>query len=216
MPQDTSSPATQRITYGDSRMKRLRYHLSAAAAAIVLALLALSPPVFAGGMWEQLPEAGVAVCNNTVNGVCVSTTAAAPSPSGLETLPGDTNLSGGRNPQSARYSFQQLGIGGVQYAVPLTGTTVTVATAPVPTSVILEPAGTLATLTVALPAAVNLLDGQTFRLCSTQTLTALTVTAGTGSTLAQTTPTAITISATAPQCYEWQYLTATTKWYRLQ
>lgn len=75
----------------------------------------------------------------------------------------------------------QLGIGN-QWAtsepcevyVPLTGFTIS----PISPNLILNPAGTLATGTVLLPA--NPADGQKLSITSTQTQTALTVTAATG------------------------------------
>jgi hypothetical protein len=65
-----------------------------------------------------------------------------------------------------------------QYGVPLTGTTVTVATGN--TWLILTPAGTLAALTIALP--TNRTDKQEVLVNSTQILTALTV-SGAGTTV---------------------------------
>ena len=76
-------------------------------------------------------------------------------------------------------------------------------------------AGTIATLTLTLPAATALQDGQILRISSSQTVTALTVTPGSGTTVSNT-PTAITISATGPYGYEFVYRAANTKWYRVQ
>jgi hypothetical protein len=66
-----------------------------------------------------------------------------------------------------------------QFAAPTTGQTVTVATGD--TWLILTPAGTLAALTVNMP--TNRTDGQSVRVTSSQTLTALTV-SGNGTTIA--------------------------------
>ena len=63
----------------------------------------------------------------------------------------------------------------VQYSAPLTGDTVTVA--PSTTQLIIEPAGTLAALTITLPA--NPLKGQPLNIASTQVVTALTMSGGT-------------------------------------
>lgn len=65
-----------------------------------------------------------------------------------------------------------------QFAVPLTGTTVTVATGD--TWLLITPAGTLAALTVALP--TDRTDGQIVRVTSSQILTSLTV-SGAGTTV---------------------------------
>jgi hypothetical protein len=61
--------------------------------------------------------------------------------------------------------------------VPLTAFSI----APQSSLLVLNPAGTLATGTVTLP--TNPKDGQRLRIISTQTQTALTVTAGTGDTV---------------------------------
>lgn len=98
----------------------------------------------------------------------------------------------------------QYGQGRTERFVPLTGTTVS------PTSAcglaIVDPAGTLAALTVALPSGPA--EGQFFQLFTTQTLTALTLSGGTvvggPSTLA------------ANASVTFQYSTVTSKWYRIQ
>lgn len=162
-------------------------------AAAVLAVALAAPLARAGGTYEQYPLGGATT--------------------GAETFAADTNLSGGRNPQTAKYTFQQLGLGAMQYAAPLTGATVAVAAGT--TNLVLDPAGTIATLTLTLPAATALQDGQILRISSSQTVTALTVTPGSGTTVSNT-PTAITISATGPYGYEFVYRAANTKWYRVQ
>lgn len=63
------------------------------------------------------------------------------------------------------------------FYVPLTGFTIS----PVTNKLVLNPAGTLATGTVNLP--LNPLDGQTLRVVSTQTQTAITFVANTGDSI---------------------------------
>lgn len=78
--------------------------------------------------------------------------------------------------------FPVLNVKSVQYAAPTAGQTVTCDGSSV---VFIDPAGTLATLTVALPAAP--VNGQEVNLCASQIITALTVTGtiiGTLTTLA--------------------------------
>lgn len=65
------------------------------------------------------------------------------------------------------------------YLVPITGFSVTIGNGI--SSLILNPAGTLAAGTITMPAAP--LDGQIVRFSSTQIVTALTVNAGTGQTI---------------------------------
>jgi hypothetical protein len=62
----------------------------------------------------------------------------------------------------------------VQYAIPMTGNTVTSDSS---TQMILDPAGALATLTIVLPASP--VNGQQFNVTSTQTITGITYTGGT-------------------------------------
>lgn len=70
---------------------------------------------------------------------------------------------------------------GLQYVVPTTGSTVTVQCVGQRTFVDMEPAGTLATLTVTLPA--NPPPAASVALYTTQQLTSLTVNAATGSSV---------------------------------
>jgi len=89
-----------------------------------------------------------------------------------------------------------------QYASPLTGATVTIAPASTGGSVflLLQPAGTIATLTVVLPAAGIAVDKQEVMVSTTNTVTALTVFAG-GTTLAGA-PTTITAAAPFKMRYD--------------
>jgi hypothetical protein len=64
-----------------------------------------------------------------------------------------------------------------QYFTPTTGATVTIANADFDIRVILNPAGTLATLTVAMPSSPK--DGQRVEVASSQIVTALTMSVGT-------------------------------------
>jgi len=95
--------------------------------------------------------------------------------------------------------------------VPLTGFTITIADGV--STLILDPAGTLATGTITLPATP--LDGQEVRVTSSQTITALTVSPNAGQSVANA-PTTLAVSLTGPQGYEFIYHAANTTWYRLQ
>ena len=94
--------------------------------------------------------------------------------------------------------------------VPLTGFTITIANNI--SSLILDPAGTLATGTINLPATP--IDGQIVRISSSQTITSLTV-SGNGNTI-KNAPTALTISATGSYGFTYIFHTANTTWYRLE
>jgi hypothetical protein len=84
---------------------------------------------------------------------------------------------------------------GVQYAVPVAGATVTSNGA---SSLVLNPAGTLATLTVVFPASP--VAGQRFSLVSSTIVTALTVSGGTIITTAV--PTALAAGTPLRYIYE--------------
>ena len=183
----------------------------------------------AGGVFSQYPQVGniqntqnppgpaySTTCESTGNnGVCNQFQPFGPTTlTGNEYIPADTGNPGGQNPQTVTVPIILLGAGNTNYSTPLTGTTVTVA--PTDSTVLVEPAGTIAALTVALPAAATLKDGQTLRVVSTQNITALTMTPGTGSTMANPGATALTVSGTTAYNYEFMYRVATAKWYRIQ
>lgn len=91
-----------------------------------------------------------------------------------------------------------------QFAVPLTGTTVTVTTGD--SWLVITPAGTLAALTVALP--TDRTDGETVLVNSTQILTSLTV-SGAGTTVVGGPAT-----LAANGFFEMRYTATLNAWYR--
>lgn len=183
------------------------------------AFMVVGGVALAAGLYQGLPLISQAsYCGTTEN----LTNCASPIPAGPVSLTGneivglDTLLPQGIQPQTAGASIRILNAGPYQYNAPLTGASVTVLNTS--RRLILEPAGTIAALTVVFPAATSLLDNQTFGLCSRQTVTALTITNGTGATVLDA-PTAITGTAAgvnATNCYEWSYRVANTSWYRVQ
>ena len=74
----------------------------------------------------------------------------------------------------------------------------------------LNPAGTIATLTVTLPASTLLIDGQILLLATSQTVTSLTLTAGSGTTVNGTNT---TLTAAAPLMFV--YSAASTTWLKI-
>jgi len=90
-----------------------------------------------------------------------------------------------------------------QYEVPLTG----FAIAAYASFLHLNPAGTLATGAVTLP--LNPADGQCFGIISTQTQTAITITANTGDTIANTVTALVALTPVW-----WRYHLATRTWRR--
>lgn len=181
----------------------------------IIAALALTFGAYAAGMFQGFPIVGRgSYCNSSVNGVCNQTIPAGPSVlTGNELIPADTGLPQGQSPQTVLVSMASLGALPYQYEAPLTGASITVASTT--GKLILGPAGTIATLTVVFPAASTLADGQTLEVGTSNTVTALTITPGSGTTVSNT-PTALTVSTTASYGYKFIYRTANTNWYRLQ
>lgn len=92
-------------------------------------------------------------------------------------------------------------------AAPLTGTSITVPAGV--SQLVVDPAGTIAGLTVVLPAAASLVDGQEFKMSTTQTITALTVTAGANTSIVST---AVTTLGPTTAALDLIYHAATGKW----
>ena len=101
--------------------------------------------------------------------------------------------------------------GGRSIQVPLTGFSITIEDGV--ETLILNPAGVLATGTIIMPAGAG--DGYRVRISSTQTITALTVTPNKGQTI-NNAPTALTVSTTGAYGYEFVYDADSASWYRLQ
>lgn len=200
-------------------MKRLIHLRLTAAAVLAAAAFLVSPSARADGLFQGFPLlGGNAYCSSYVNGACVTTIPAGPAQTGTERIPADTGLSQGRNPQTALFPSVALGGGAIQYETPLTGASVTVNAAgvgsPAATTttgmLIINPAGTIATLTIVLPPASALVDKQKLVISPTQVVTTLTVTPGSGTTLATTAPGALAVGT--PVVFT--YRAADAKWYR--
>lgn len=169
-------------------LKKLGYALAALVATVGIAI--------AAGQWNGYPVVGNdgTLCLSQGNGgVCnqfepVGNADVPPT----SVIPSDTRVTTQGAIQTQMIPAVLTGAT-VLDAAPLTGTTITL---PAGTAkLMLVPAGTIATLTVTLPAAASCLDGQEFFIYSSQTVTALTVTPGSGTTL---TPTITTVTAAAP------------------
>lgn len=181
------------------------------------ALLATVGIVIAAGSFTQnLPIIGSpSYCGSTENTTCVLTVPAGPALTGNETIPVDTNLAAGAGPASVAVDVTSLGAGPYQYNAPLTGASLTLTAQQ--RRLIIEPAGTIAALTVVFPAAAGLVDTQLMGICTTQVVTALTTTAGSGTTILNA-PTAllVPVATGAGSCVEWVYRQTNTSWYRVQ
>lgn len=185
----------------------------------LVALLATAGiAAYAAGAFQGYPligdTTGTTCLSAGNNAVCNQTRPAGTSQiTGNEQIPADTGSSS--QPFTVLIPSSSLGAGPYAYNAPLTGATIAVTS---PTRrLILEPAGTIATLTVTLPVSTTLNDNQLFGLCTTQIVTALTVTAGSGTTVLNA-PTAllVPVATGAGSCVEWVYRQSNTSWYRVQ
>lgn len=180
----------------------------------VLALTLTAGLAIAGGAFQGFPLVGGDGVSNCLsygnNNVCNQYQPAGPSDvPPLSTLPADTNIQGsGLSTVAIPLSLTGAV---VQNASPLTATTVAVVQGT--NKLVLTPAGTIAALTVTLPAATLLLDGQEFSLYTNNTVTALTLTPGTGTTV---TPSITTATAAAPVKLIYVQLTASTGTWQAQ
>lgn len=186
-------------------------------APVLVLLLGIVGVAFAQS-WPNIPiVGGAAYCSSTVNATCVNTVPAGPALTGNETVPADTNLSSGANPQTVKMPLTLLNaITSYSYQLVAAGTadqTYTVAAGV--SQVVLDVAtGSITAAHITAPAAP--VDGQTVAISSSATVTTFAFVANTGQTLAASTPTVITASTTVPQGYKWIYRAANLKWYRLQ
>lgn len=121
-------------------------------------------------------------------------------------IPMDTELAQGQQPQTVLLPAVLTGSVALDVA-PLTGASITVPGGV--SQLVIDPAGTIAALTIVLPASTLLYDGQEFKASSTQTITALTVTAGSGTTIVST---AVTTLGATTAALDLIYHAATQKW----
>lgn len=185
-----------------------------------LALVAtLVASVAVAGLWNNFPKVGGArYCITTVNGVCQQYVPAGPTTlTGNETVPLDTNLGSGANPQTVIANIGKLGAGKTTYNTPVTTDSITIDAQT--RQLIVTPAGTIAAMTLVFPTATLLAeaDGQRFGFCTTQIITTLTVTAGSGTTVSNA-PSAmlVPVATGGASCVEWIYSLSNTTWYRVQ
>lgn len=177
-----------------------------------LVTLGVVSVAYAAGLFQGYPIAGgPSYCNSLVNGVCNQTIAAGPATTGSELIPADTRLPNGQNPQTVLVPITVLRGGLTTLATPLTGASIT--TTAQTSKLLLNPAGTIAALTIVLPAGSTLIDGQTLDVGSSQIVTALTLTSGTGTSIVGG-PTTIAAPGGFTLAYKASSATEGT-WYRL-
>lgn len=184
---------------------------------IALASAAIGQGVGGSGFWSNWPIVGQAsYCSTTTNSVCTNTVPAGPSAlTGIETIPANTGI-GNRSPSNVLIPVGTLG------GNPITIVTVT-SSNPDPISasnlsggVIYNATATITAANITLPASP--IQGQLYRISANRNITALSVTAPSGTSMAaNSAPTVLSANITGgPQGYLFYYdLTADT-WFRLQ
>lgn len=178
----------------------------------IFALALTAGLAIAGGAFQGFPLVGGDGATTCLsfgnNGVCNQYLPAGPSDAPpLSTFPADTNIQGAgsnANPSTVNVPLSLTGAV-VQNGTPLTGATIAVNQGT--NKLILAPAGTIAALTVTLPAGPLLVDGQELSFYSNNTATSFTVTPGAGTTV---TPAITTLTAAAPVKLIYVQLTAST------
>lgn len=160
---------------------------------------------------------------NPVGGVarCIAFAPAGPTAmTGFETVLTDTHNPAGAIPQTMNTPLTAIGGGVLTVDTPLTGASITLTAQT--RQLIINPAGTIAAYSVAMPAAsATMVNGQRIGICGTQIVTALTLTGGTGNTFnpAVQTATLVPVITGAASCTEYVYSkTSATAgvWFRTQ
>lgn len=214
-----------------SALRRLA-SLATSRALVALAVLGLVVAPLSAGMWSDWPQVGVAAhcastnqANTTVptgssSGTCTNTVPAGPTIlSGSETIPGDSNLGQGQQPQQVNIGMASLNA----LPVSITAASITANNTLSPTALVggyvLTGASALSPVTLYLPG--NAIDGQQFVLTANQNITTLVVVGSNtgiaaGPDLVDSSPTALTKSTTAAFGYQFKYSKSAAKWYRLQ
>jgi len=197
----------------------------------LLALAALAGASYAqyttqaGGQGAGLPTVNVPADTQCLRygngGVCSAYAPAGPTAiTGYETVIGDTHSAAGSVPQTVNIPLTAIGGGKLIVSAPLTGATINLDAQT--RQLIVNPAGTIAALTVNMPAAsATMVNGSRIGICGTHVVTALTLGGGTGNTFSPTQPTAMLVPVVtgAASCFEFIYSkTSETAgvWYRTQ
>ena len=120
-------------------------------------------------------------------------------------------IKGGQGTAPSVYAYAGTIGGTVQYQYSVPATAFSITANKQTTYVLINPAGTLATGTLITPATPG--DGQSLCMMSSQTQTALTVTANTGQTMASYGGATVTaLTANTPVC--WFYIASQANWVR--
>ena len=170
------------------------------------------------GIWNTTYSivGGAAYCASYIGTRCSVTVPAGPANvTGNETVPADTNLSGGSaQPQTVLLSMASLNALPIDVVAVTTASPSGISATNISGGVLYNATGTITAANITLPLAPA--DKQRYIIAANYTITTLSVAAGAGSTLSVTTPTVLTASTTVPQGYEYMYDLASLKWFRLR
>lgn len=168
------------------------------------------------GLWPNFPVVGSgSYCAVTTNGVCTQTIPAGPTAiTGAETVPANTGL-GNQSPTTVLVPMSALNALPITFSSALVGNLNSISASSTSGGYVFTAAGTISQVNIQLPSGA--IQGQQFVISSNRTITTLNVSAsGSDSIGANSSPTVLTASTTAPQGYRFVYNKAATTWYRLQ
>jgi hypothetical protein len=189
-----------------------------------ISLAAFSLVAFAGiaigqsGLWPNFPIVGGSSYScGSVNGVSNCTVPAGPTAlTGNETIPANTNLSQGRSPQNVLLKPANLNANPITISeANLTANLISASS--VSGGIFLPASTTITGVNVTLPPSP--IDGQQYVFGSNRNIVTLQITASSGDNMgANTAPTALTASTTAPQGYRFicSLSNSVCTWFRLQ
>jgi hypothetical protein len=188
---------------------------------VVTGGVGISGDIYAGGfegpLGNFMPNTAVVTTLEATEQVTLSPTTGTVTIDPVEPGTMDNVVVGGVTPVAVTATVQtataQVVTTGMNYQAPLTGTTV--AMNDTDAVLILNPAGTLASLVVDLPPAP--LNGQRVKITSTQTITIFTLNPGTAGQLIMNEPTTLTPNTTGSGLngVEYIYYMETLTWFRL-
>lgn len=156
----------------------------------------------AQGLWSNYPiVGGDSYCAATVNGVCSNNIPAGPSSlTGNEEIPADTNLSGGRTPQTVLVKPAALNANPITFVTVTSSSPTGISASNISGGVVYTATGTITSANITLPSSA--MHGQQYTISANRTITALSVTAASGDSIAaNSAPTVLTASLTVPQGY---------------
>lgn len=166
------------------------------------ALILTTSIASAQGLWNNFPiVGGDSYCSSYVNSNCSNTVPAGPSAlTGNEEIPADTNLSGGRFPQTVLVKPASLNANPITFVTVTSSSPAGISASNIQGGVYYTATGTITSANITLPSSA--IHGQQFRISANRTITTLSVTAASGDTMvANSAPTVMTASTTSVQGY---------------